>query len=64
MFTLPTELLTVLRSGASEPQLLPGNIAGDSRAIEPIDILREGMFMAFCVVTGEESGSRCSASVE
>ena len=64
MFTLPTELLTVLRSGARDPQALPGIIAGESSAIELTEILREGMFIAFCVVTGEESGSRCSASVE
>jgi hypothetical protein len=32
--------------------------------MELIDILREGMFIAFCVATGEESGSRCSASIE
>lgn len=64
MFTLPTELLTALRSGARDPHALPGIIAGESSAIELIDILREGMFIAFCVVTGEESGSRCSARVE
>lgn len=64
IFTLPTELLTVLRSGASDPQALPGIIAGESRAIELTDIFREGMFIAFCVATGDEGGSRCSASVE
>jgi hypothetical protein len=64
MFTLPTELLTALRSGARDPHALPGIMAGESSAMELIDILREGIFIAFCVVTGEESGSRCSASVE
>jgi hypothetical protein len=39
-------------------------MAGESNAIEFTDIFREGMFIAFCVATGEESGSRCSASVE
>lgn len=57
MFTLPTELLTVLRSGASDPHVLVGTRAGESSAIELIDILREGMFMPLCVSTGDESGS-------
>jgi hypothetical protein len=65
IFTLPTELLTVLLSWASEPHALPGIIAGESSAIELTDILRDGMFMPFCVMTGEESGSRGgSATVE
>lgn len=64
MFTLPTELLTVLRSGASDPHVLVGTNAGESSAIELTDILREGMFMPFCVSTGDESGSLRSATVE
>lgn len=64
IFTLPTELLTVLRSGASEPHAPLPPKAGDSSAIEPIDIFRPGIFMALCAATGDESGSRCSASVE
>jgi hypothetical protein len=64
MFTLPTELLTVLLSWTSDPHPLPGSIAGESSAIELTDIFLEGMFIAFCVITGEDSGSRVSATVE
>ena len=57
IFTLPTELLTVLRSGARDPHVLAGSKAGESSAMELTDILREGMFIPFCIRTGEESGS-------
>lgn len=65
MFTLPTELLTVLLSGAREPHgtLVEPCMFGESSIILVILPLRGGIII-FCVMTGEESGELCSARVE
>lgn len=57
MFTLPTELLTVLLSFAIPHGTLLGPFRlGESRAMLPRDILRPGILTALCVMTGDESG--------
>lgn len=67
IFTLPTELLTVLLSCPIWPQVMlaaPPIMLGESSAILPRDILRPGMLSGLWPITGDESGSLCSARVE
>lgn len=65
MLTLPTELLTALLSGASEPHgtLFEPFRFGESSIMLLTLPLRCGIFIALCMITGDESGE-LSAKVE